>query len=301
MMRIINKFIILILILPVVEIKALDIKLDSLPIHYPLLDSLQINYNLENKVINFSEKELKRQGLPWWEKSILYSNYFSASVNLFFTIDDIKEIWEMGYDNDPYSSCQNIDIEYKRINTIKYKDNIPLALHCILLRENQFFQGHCRSLYKTYDTNVINQLSRINENNYGDLESQLTLNSIIDITGKYPGRSIVGITLESAAWSIIQKGDLKYLDKNLTLLKTAVESGDLHPRYLASAIDRIEVLKNNTQIYGTQYQIINGKEEVYPIKDQDNLDKLRAGMGLPPLEESRSSLGDIIIDRLKNN
>lgn len=275
-------------------------KIDSFPVHYPLIDSLGLNFEIDSSIIKFCRREITNPEIQWFDKSVLFTNYFASSINLFCPIGDIKSIWKMSFDNDPYTSCQYVEKEYRKMSNISYQNNIPWPLHCVILREKEFFRNYCDSIKSKLDSNVINKILNLRESGQSDHENELLIDEIVNRIKKYPGRSIVGIELEYVPWKIIQNGDIKYLEKYLNYIKIAVESHDLHPRYLAFTIDKIEVLKGNAQIYGTQSHFIEGKEELYPIKDIKNVDLLRAEMGLYPIKGSRASLGDIIFDRLNN-
>ncbi|HZV71557.1 MAG TPA: DUF6624 domain-containing protein [Saprospiraceae bacterium] len=281
--------------------RATNISLDSFPVHYPVMDAVGINFNLEKNLYNLSIEKLQDPTLPWWDKTVYYTNYFGSAVNLFFPIKELKEIWIKSFENDPYSTCQNFEIEYNRIEKIEYHENIPHVLHCLLMREKQFFTSHCNSIAEKYDSLLMVSLSQIDKVQKKNNDTRKLLTDIIEKTGKYPGRSTVGLNLETVAWSVIQSGDLAYISKYLPLLKDAVKSGDLHPRYLATTLDKIEILKGNSQIYGTQFKTIDGKEEVYPIRDMQQLNELRTGMGLGPFETSNSSLWNLMTEPNKSN
>ncbi len=267
--------------------------LDTIP-HYPIIDSLGIDYNLELKLYNLSKNSLQHEQLAWWDKSVLYTNYFSSAVKLFFPLNQLKEIWLQGYEVDPHSSCQNVEMEFARIDNVEYNKGIPFPIHCVLMRETTFFKTKCSSLYEKYDSVLITKISQFRTNENALIGKQKELDEIMKFQIRYPGRSVVGINLESVAWSVIQSGDLPYLSKYIDLLKLAVKCGDLHPRYLAASLDRIEILNNRPQIYGTQTKTSEKEREVYPIKDIKKVNELRAQMGLGILDTSNTSLGDLI-------
>ncbi len=271
---------------------ANTISQDSMPVHYPLMDSIGINFNLEKNLFQLTQQELQNQSLPWWDKSVLYGNYFASAIHLFYPIAEIKQIWNKGYENDPYASCYHIEHEFQRINQIEYFKNIPHVLHCVMMREKDFFHSRCNVLYEQYDSLLMKELANIPTNIKYDQKVQVWLDSVIAKAGKYPGRSMVGMNLEYKVWSVMQKADLAVLEKYLPLLINAVKNKDLHPTFLAASLDKIEVLKGLPQIYGTQHIIKDEKEEPYPIRDMQNLNTLRGGMGLGRFEAKNSSLGD---------
>jgi len=50
-------------------------------------------------------------------------------------------------------------------------------------------------------------------------------------------------------------------------------------------IDKIRILSGKQQLYGTQYKKINGKIELLPTEDIDNLDNRRKELGLPDISD----------------
>lgn len=263
-----------------------------MPVHYLLMDSIGINYNLEKNLFVLAQQELQNPSLSWWDRSVLYGNYFSAAVNLFLPVAEIKRIWAEGYENDPYNACENVELEYTRMKTMVYYKNIPLVMHCVLMREKDFFHSRCNAIYAQYDSLLMKELEGMRNIKQYNKEVQTKLDSILTVKGRYPGRSMVGNTLELAVWSILQKADVTVLEKYLPMLKAAVKSKDLHPQFLAASMDKVEVLKGLPQIYGTQYRVVDGKDEAYPIRDRKGLNDLRGGMGLGKFEAPNSSLGN---------
>lgn len=49
------------------------------------MDSIGINYNLERNLLVLTQTELQNPSLPWWDRSVLYSNYFH-SVKLMYNV-----------------------------------------------------------------------------------------------------------------------------------------------------------------------------------------------------------------------
>lgn len=265
---------------------------DSLPVHYLLMDSIGINFNLERNLFLLTQSELRDTTLPWWDRSVLYRNLYASAVNLFLPISEIKRIWSQEYQNDPYSACERVEQEYARMKSIQYNKNIPWIGHCILMRERDFFQSRCQTVFAQYDSLLMKELRGLRDVKQYSREVQDRLESILSTQGRYPGRSLVGGDLELVIWSILQKADSTILEKYLPMLKEAVKTKDLHPQFLAASIDKLQVLKGLPQVYGTQYRIVDDKEQVYPIRDMKGLDELRGGMGLGKFGSSNSSLGN---------
>lgn len=80
------------------------------------------------------------------------------------------------------------------------------------------------------------------------------LNKIIDEIG-YPTIEKVGKEGSEAAWLVIQHaiGQPHFMKKCVKLLKNAANQDKANPRNLAYLTDRIAVLENKPQLYGTQF------------------------------------------------
>jgi hypothetical protein len=65
------------------------------------------------------------------------------------------------------------------------------------------------------------------------------------------------------------------------------------PYCLALTEDRIAMREGKKQIYGSQYttDMITGKNSLYPIEDEADVDKRRKAMGMIPLAEEAKSMG----------
>jgi len=75
-------------------------------------------------------------------------------------------------------------------------------------------------------------------------------------------------------------------EKYLPVIQKAVKEKKARPDELALLEDRISVARHGYQIYGSQLMMDeNGVTRVSPIKDEANVNKRRAAVGLMPLEE----------------
>jgi hypothetical protein len=108
------------------------------------------------------------------------------------------------------------------------------------------------------------------------------LQKIIEQHG-WPGKSLVGANAAHAAWLIVQHadGDRALQKRCLHLMETAPK-GEVDGTDIAYLTDRVLVGEKKPQRYGTQ---TNMDFKPYPIEDEKNVDKRRAGLGLPPLAE----------------
>ncbi|HVF89410.1 MAG TPA: DUF6624 domain-containing protein [Blastocatellia bacterium] len=118
------------------------------------------------------------------------------------------------------------------------------------------------------------------------------LDEIISRYG-WPTRSMVGKEASNAALIILQHADLSYQKKYFPLVKEAAAGNEALAANVATLEDRILMREGKKQIYGTQVRIndVTRKLELYPIEDEENVDKRRAGVGLPPIAEYLKMFG----------
>ncbi len=120
------------------------------------------------------------------------------------------------------------------------------------------------------------------------IHNALVLEKIIDEIG-YPTAAKVGADGSEAAWLVIQHSVSKprFMKKCLRLLQIEVYNGNGNPVHLAYLSDRIDVLEDRLQQYGTQFDW-DENGEMKPCKygeDMDLIDQRRAALGMYTLDE----------------
>jgi hypothetical protein len=94
--------------------------------------------------------------------------------------------------------------------------------------------------------------------------------------------------------------DLPFQDKVLKLFKDAgknnatIKSSAEYLNQLAGFIDKVEIIHNREQVYGTQVNFNQATNllELKPTKDLKNLDKRRASMKLQPIDITMKEAND---------
>lgn len=119
-----------------------------------------------------------------------------------------------------------------------------------------------------------------------DRDNTAWLKEVVERHG-WPGEALVGNDGAFAAWLLVQHADLDlaFQKKCLGLLEKAVEKNDASPRELAYLTDRVRVAEKKPQVYGTQFELVDGKLRPKPIEDEQHVDDRRKKVGLPPLAE----------------
>ena len=128
---------------------------------------------------------------------------------------------------------------------------------------------------KLKDTAFVRRLT------LGDSVRSVRMSAILDHYG-WPGKSMVGVAGEAAAFLLVQHG-ATLGPRGLSLMQSA-KPGEVSRADLALVIDRQRTNSGRPQIYGSQLDF--GHSDVlrfFPIEDPLHVDERRAAVGLPPL------------------
>jgi len=102
----------------------------------------------------------------------------------------------------------------------------------------------------------------------------------------WPGRSLVGHDAADAAFLIVQHSPSNAFQRAmLPLLEAAADAGEAAAADVAMLTDRVRTHDGRPQIYGTQFRIVDGGLEPFPIEDPAGLDARRERVGLLPMAE----------------
>jgi hypothetical protein len=109
--------------------------------------------------------------------------------------------------------------------------------------------------------------------------------NMIDTYG-WLGPEEVGKQGSQTIFLVIQHADSLTQVTYFPVMPQAVRNGKARPQDLVLLEDRILTDQGKEQVYGSQVrQNEAGKFEFFPIKDEPNVNKRRAAVGLQPLEE----------------
>ncbi len=124
-----------------------------------------------------------------------------------------------------------------------------------------------------------------------DRKNTARMKEIIDKHG-WPGKSLVGDDGAHSAWLLVQHADKdrEFQKQCLTLLERAVKAREASAADLAYLTDRVRVGENKKQVYGTQFRLVDGKWQPFPIEDEENVDERRKEVGLSTLAEYRKTI-----------
>jgi len=162
------------------------------------------------------------------------------------------------------------------------------------------------AFYKVNKKELINFLMLASENT--DSTNMVRVREIIRQYG-YPGKSLVGVPANEAAFFVIQHS--KNIDEYLPLIKKAAEQKELRFQLYAMMLDRSLMHSGKEQLYGTQGKGIQVTDKqtgkkiftmiIWPIKNEKTVNALRKKAGFSEtVEENAKRLGiDYIVYTLK--
>jgi hypothetical protein len=99
----------------------------------------------------------------------------------------------------------------------------------------------------------------------------------------------MGLHMSNSAGEIknILPADIEFQKECLALLKAASDKGEAEKQHWAYLTDRVLVNEGKKQIYGTQFEVVNGELKFFPMENEANVDLRRKEVGLIPVEEYR--------------
>ncbi|MGZ5134949.1 MAG: DUF6624 domain-containing protein [Flavitalea sp.] len=171
--------------------------------------------------------------------------------------------------------------------------NKPLAaLLDTIYNEDQLDRGNIDTVGKQFGWQSRQMDSLWRKINYQDSINLIRVKNIIDTYG-WLGPNEVGEQGASTIFLVIQHADSLTQVTYVPTMREAVKNGKARPQDLALLEDRILTKQGKEQIYGSQLtrNEQTGKYEFFPIQDEANVNKRRASVGLPPLEEYAKYFG----------
>ena len=110
----------------------------------------------------------------------------------------------------------------------------------------------------------------------------------------YPGKSLVGVPTNEAAWNVIQHATTTTtIPLYLPMMKVAAEKGELPFDRYATMLDRQLMFDGKEQVYGTQVRNLNGQASfVWPIQNPAQVNERRKQAGFKTtVEKNAAALG----------
>jgi hypothetical protein len=117
-----------------------------------------------------------------------------------------------------------------------------------------------------------------------DKVNLVIVSKIIDSLG-WLEKEMIGDTANEAIFLVIQHSNITIMEKYLPIMRKAVSENKANKQNLALLIDRVEMLHNRKQIYGSQLYEKDGKYILYDVIEPAKLNERRKEMGLGTIEE----------------
>lgn len=109
----------------------------------------------------------------------------------------------------------------------------------------------------------------------------------------WPRRADAGDSAAKSAWLILQHSpDTAWQAAMLPELVRLGHQREIPLSEVALLIDRVLVNEGKPQRYGSQFSVADGRLVPAPVEDLRTLDERRASMGLPPMSEYVTRLGE---------
>jgi hypothetical protein len=155
--------------------------------------------------------------------------------------------------------------------------NQPLANELLQMAEvDQAMRGKVTKCEAEWDSSV-------------DQRNQTRLKEIIEQYG-WPTISKVGTEASHAAWLLVQHApDPTFMEQCLVIMEN-LPASEVNPADIAYLKDRVLMMHNKPQIYGTQFQGTGHNMHVYPIEDVEHVDERRASVGLDTFAENEARM-----------
>lgn len=188
------------------------------------------------------------------------------------------------------SNAQKDDAAVK----VKDDDGTRLTLQLDSIYEaDQKYRQQVETVYQQYGTASAQMKSLADMMRKTDSINLIKVKLILDRYG-WLGADQVGEQGNVALFLVIQHADKEARAKYLPMMREAVKDKKANPNDLAKLEDRVVWMdQGKKQIYGTHVRRNEQTQRFYlaPLEDPENVDKRRAELGLPPLEESLSQWG----------
>lgn len=117
-----------------------------------------------------------------------------------------------------------------------------------------------------------------------DIENTKIVTKIIDSMG-WLGTEVIGDTANDALFLVIQHSTQATMEKYLPIMRKAAAENKAKKQNLALLIDRVEILNNRKQIFGSQVNQKDGKIVLYNMVEPEKVNERRKEMGLENIED----------------
>jgi hypothetical protein len=168
---------------------------------------------------------------------------------------------------------------------------LTLQLDSIYEADQKYRQQY-ESTYQQYGATSVQLRSLFDIMVKTDSVNLRKVKFILDRYG-WLGADQVGEQGNATLFLVIQHSDKETRAKYLPMMREAVKNKKASPQDLAKLEDRTALEQGRKQLYGTQLRRDKQTHQFYlsPLEDPENVNKRRAEVGLPSIEESLTEWG----------
>lgn len=165
-------------------------------------------------------------------------------------------------------------------------DQPLIALLDEIHTKDQKYRRKTREIDKKYGRKSLQMDTLSKQIMRNDSLNLIEVTKIIDERG-WLGPEVIGRKGTMTLFLVIQHADLQTQKKYLPLMKQAVKDNKASASNFALLQDRVAMRSKKKQIYGSQVgrDKESGMYYVFPVKCPKNINKRRAKMNLPPIED----------------
>lgn len=152
--------------------------------------------------------------------------------------------------------------------------------------KDQKYRKRTREVEQKYGRKSLEMDSLIKQIMLNDSLNLIQVKKILDKKG-WLGPEVIGPKGNMTLFLVIQHADFQTQKQYLPMMKKAVKDNKASASNFALLQDRVAMRGNKKQIYGSQVgrEKESGRYYVFPIRCPKNINKRRAKMNLPPIEE----------------
>ncbi|MGI4747981.1 MAG: DUF6624 domain-containing protein [Janthinobacterium lividum] len=179
-----------------------------------------------------------------------------------------------------------------RVKANQARQRLPQTVSERLLRLEELDQAG-RDVMQMIDLSPLPPVQREaastlawNEINAQDAADRAGLEALLPQQGWFTISSY-GQAASDAAWSVVQHqtNDPPFMAAMLTRMEGPARRRDVNPRDFALLYDRVAMVENRPQTYGSQFVCTDHRWKLYKLNDPNQVDQRRKALGLTETEE----------------
>jgi hypothetical protein len=159
-----------------------------------------------------------------------------------------------------------------------------------ILQKQLFNMAQQSQQIQTRHTSNATEVLKDMASNITQLHTQ-TLNQIVQLQG-WPTKAQVTEKGVNAAFTLVNYSNNLSFQQNMLpfIIQSYMDKQGISGEAVAILTDKVSIAQGQSQVFGTQADLIAGEVVFLPIENGDSVEQLRAQMGLLPLYEYKKAL-----------